>query len=864
MATIREYPYYDLCFSLSGYSGVKDFDNRYLGKDKFLEIKPEVSLVAVFNTAEEVKDFTIWWEGEVLRGEKIFLVDLMFFGTVDKFGITQTSPLVHTVDNTGALHSVAFKAQILFDINELHNTAPTADDKHIFLDKDTRDNFIKLSGHDADFDPIEYEVQVCTAFGTLKGTPPALLYTPDPSFTGFDCFSYVTKDYWANSELAVVTIEVGSKDIPDFIAEYEVTGSIRVSGNFHYTTKYTGDVDADGKSTDDWIRGFGGFIDTEDPDNAGVFLPLYIASRDHRMDIRDDVVTSIDIIKWGTRTDFTDVGKDGSNLTQFGVASDAGTCQGVIFDGFLENCSVTSMPPIDFSKGTHFNNAFYRSKILSVPPMHLDSATHLNNFFREAETTKIMEVRTPRGLYFENAFAFALDLLCIGSLDTTSKVNTTGLFEGSTKLEHPDGPARAKLLNGDSYSETQFCGVHAGKITKKSGSDTCEIATVGGTCKSTATYTVTSSQAEGTATYKWYVTGGGVLVGSSRNQDVTIDVTAGGNKTIYLRCDIADDHHTTSTGVVSFVHKRTYAHLILNLPKSYTQINLRSFIDAHNPNNKKIIIVHNKVVNCSVTTGSLSGLTVTFYNDAGGQLQGFQKGRTNTDASKNYGFHATSDLKLINNGWIRGAGGAGGRGGKGANSTYTTYSYQKKYEGATCMGGYRAAIFYAVSQGETDLSWGSRSVRFYGLSTGWKTIPGLSGHYRRSSDAHCSIMCQHSVRLYYIEKRTTIKHTRTGGAGGYGGLGDGYNITPVWGAGWQGGWRAGLMGSPANPPDRHLYSGGRGGLGGAWGAKGGTGGEGYGSGAAGQGGYTASVGIMGTKHLTTGSKTGHISGGTLI
>ena len=563
------------------------------------------------------------------------------------------------------------------------------------------------------------------------------------------------------------------------------------------------------------------------------------------MDIRDDVVTSIDIIKWGTRTDFTDVGKDGSNLTQLGVASDAGACQGVIFDGFLENCGVTSMPPIDFSKGTHFNNAFYRSKILSVPPMHLDSATHLNNFFREAETTKIMEVRTPRGLYFENAFAFALKLVCIGSLDTTSKINTTGLFSGSTALTHPDGPARAKLLNGYSYNETQFCGVHAGKITKKSGTATCEIATVGGTCKSTATYTVTSSQAEGTVHYKWSISGG-TIVGSTTGQDVAVEVTAGGDKTIHLTCELTDDHHTTSTGRVSFVHKRTYKYLVLTLLKSYTQINLRSFIDAHNPSHKTTVIIHNKIVNCSVTTGNLSGLTVTFYNDAGGELQGFQKGRTNADESKNYGFHVTSGLKFINNGWVRGAGGAGGRGGKGANSTKTVEKTDK-------TGWWKAR--WGIGTPMIELYDGALVFRkIYSKHTvetyrGWITADNGKKYYR---DALPSGQQATTASGYAVNRKYTVKTSLTGGAGGYGGVGIGYNKKAVGGVG----------GGTSNPSGGNY--GGRGGTGGAWGAKGNTGGRGGGNGSAGQGGYTASVGIMGTGHLTTGSKTGHISGGTLV
>jgi len=855
MVTIREYPYYAICFTLDGYVGTKDFDNRYLGIDHFLKVKPEVGLVASFKSRDEVEAFTAWWEDEVKRGEKVFIVDLMFFGTVDKFGITQTSPLVHTVDSEGATHSIAFNAQVLFDVGNLHNTEPTAVDKHIFLDKDTRDNFIKLEGGDVDFDPITYELQVCTAFGTLKGTPPALLYTPDPGFTGFDCFSYVTKDYWSSSELAVVTIEVGSKKIPDFIAMYDVTGPVRISGNFHYSVNYTGDVD-----TDVWKRGFGGYVDTEDPDNPGTYLPLFIASSDHRMDIRDDVITAIDIIKWGTRTDFAEVGKDGSHLTEFSIASDAGDCQGVIFNGFLENCGITSMPTIDFSKGTHFNDAFRLSKIKSVGIMDLANAIYLNRFFEHCETVKIMGVLSPRALYFEGAFAYSHLLQCIGSLDTSSKVNTTGLFNDTPALQHPDGPARALLLNGAAYLEPSFCGVQAGGITHKSGSTTCEIASIGGSCTSTATYTVTSSAAEGSVHYQWHGNLQGVppyasiIVGSSTGKDVTVAVAAGKDQRISLRCEITDDHHTTSTGVVSFLHKRTTDYLQLTLPKSYTQINLTDYIKAHNPQNKHTVIIYNKIVNCSVATGSLSGLDVTLINT--GELQGFQKGRTNTNVSKNYGLHLTGPLKLINNGWIKGCGGAGGRGGKGADSKYSFYFYNEQYttnEDCYETPSERFAFVFTHGNGvkETRLFWEGRTRIVQSHGTGWYTMSGWDRYVFRRKTYKKTIQCTYRTKIYSIESRRTDTGTRIGGAGGYGGYGIGYNK----GAG------NGLAGSPATPADRHLYSGGRGGKGASWGAKGHTGEEGYGNGAAGAVGYNGANAIVGISHLKSGSITGHIAGG---
>ena len=850
MTHIREYPYYDLCFSLSGYSGQKDFDNRYLGIDRFLQNKPTVSLKALFHNADDVKAFTEWWELHTVRGEKVFIVDLMFFGEVAKFGITQQSPLIHTVDASGALQYVAFNAKVLFDVNNLHNTPPEAIDKTVFIDKDTRDNFIKLEGVDADFDPIDFEVQVCTAFGTLKGVPPALLYTPDPSFVGTDCFSYITQDYWSNSELAVVTIEVGSQKRPDFLIQYEMSERVRVSGNFHYCFNYQDDPDHD-----KWVRGFGGYIGYEDPDNDGVYLPatLTIASLDHRVDSRDDLITKMTVLEWGKRTDFKELCKDRLALTELTVDSSAGVCKGVRFDSAFENCGIDSMPAIDFTNAVHMTRAFAKSKIKSVPVLQLPKATHLVEIFKEAETAKIMGVDSPSARYMEEGFAYMPNIECIGYLDTTNAVNKINLFLGTdfNVLHSPDDIARGKLTSdgGFMFSNTAACGVIAGQILKISGTATCQIATVGGTCVSDATYDVAHSGEivlTGPVKYKWTVSGG-TIDGSSTAKSVKVKVTSGAKKKIYVKCDITDDHHTATTGNIGFTHARTYDYAILVLPKSYSQINLDTFIRSKT--SKTTVIVHNKGINCSVTTGALSGLDVTFINDRGAELQGFQKGRTNNNDSKHYGLVVTGSMKLVNDGWIRGAGGAGGRGGKGKDSTYKKTHDETKYAFG-CGSGYSWAVHTGTNLVTVTWAnkWCNRSV---GEGKGPVSHDDFSGEFIKSS-YKCTAVCQTHAKFYAITRRTYTTHKRTGGSGGYGGYGIGYNTAA----------QAGGKGSVASPADRHLYSGGAGGKGGGWNdAKGHTGAVGYGNGASGTAGYTRTPAIKGSSHLKSGSKTGHVSGG---
>ncbi len=111
----------------------------------------------------------------------------------------------------------------MFDSDSVDNIKPVAEEKTIYIDENSVDNYILLSGSDIDDDNIEYEIQVTQAFGSLRGTPPVMLYTPDENFVGTDCFSYIVKDYWANSLPVVVEISVGEDTTPNFIVEYTVT-----------------------------------------------------------------------------------------------------------------------------------------------------------------------------------------------------------------------------------------------------------------------------------------------------------------------------------------------------------------------------------------------------------------------------------------------------------------------------------------------------------------------------------------------------------------------------------------------------------------------------------------------------------------
>ncbi|HYO55550.1 kelch repeat-containing protein [Archangium sp.] len=67
---------------------------------------------------------------------------------------------------------------------------------------------VTLLASDADGDALTYTLVTQPAHGTLTGTPPALLYTPDSGFTGSDSFTYKAGDGTSSSRTVAVSLEV--------------------------------------------------------------------------------------------------------------------------------------------------------------------------------------------------------------------------------------------------------------------------------------------------------------------------------------------------------------------------------------------------------------------------------------------------------------------------------------------------------------------------------------------------------------------------------------------------------------------------------------------------------------------------------
>jgi RHS repeat-associated protein/uncharacterized repeat protein (TIGR01451 family) len=87
------------------------------------------------------------------------------------------------------------------------NDAPVADAKQANVDQGGS-VAVTLSGSDIDGDSLSWRITQQPAHGSLSGTAPALVYTPQATFSGSDQFHYVANDATADSAPASVTITV--------------------------------------------------------------------------------------------------------------------------------------------------------------------------------------------------------------------------------------------------------------------------------------------------------------------------------------------------------------------------------------------------------------------------------------------------------------------------------------------------------------------------------------------------------------------------------------------------------------------------------------------------------------------------------
>jgi MYXO-CTERM domain-containing protein len=125
------------------------------------------------------------------------------------------------------------------------NDPPTANGQALATVEDTP-IAITLTGSAPDGDPLGYTIVAFPSNGALAGTPPTLVYTPNPDFAGADSFEFIVNDGSVDSSPAVVTIDVADVNDPPVAM---AGGPYAVDEGSAPTLDGSGSYDADGAVT---------------------------------------------------------------------------------------------------------------------------------------------------------------------------------------------------------------------------------------------------------------------------------------------------------------------------------------------------------------------------------------------------------------------------------------------------------------------------------------------------------------------------------------------------------------------------------------------------------------------------------------
>jgi hypothetical protein len=115
----------------------------------------------------------------------------------------------------GSLESTATVSLTIGAVND----GPVASSQFVTLDEDTS-KAIVLAAVDADSAALTFAVITAPAHGTLSGTAPNLIYTPNPDFHGIDELTFRASDGPTESALATITITINPmNDAPVAVAQ---------------------------------------------------------------------------------------------------------------------------------------------------------------------------------------------------------------------------------------------------------------------------------------------------------------------------------------------------------------------------------------------------------------------------------------------------------------------------------------------------------------------------------------------------------------------------------------------------------------------------------------------------------------------
>ena len=267
------------------------------------------------------------------------------------------------------------EANVSITINPI-NDAPVAVEQNITVDKD-RATTIVLAGSDVEEDPMTFVITEEPDHGTLSGTPPAIVYTPNAGYEGTDRFIYRAYDDVAESSDAVVALNV-------------------IERPFRITVQ----TDNIGGSDDD------AFTFSVNPDPA--------FSYNYRIDCNDDGTDEATGVSGDYTCDYSTLGGAG----RYTVAV-RGDLPAILMSGRGDDAlKVMTIDEWGTQKWQSFYEAFSHCKNMTM------TATDTPNLSETEELSYMFE----RAIRFNGA---------IGDWNVSSVKRMTGMFESTFKFNQP-------------------------------------------------------------------------------------------------------------------------------------------------------------------------------------------------------------------------------------------------------------------------------------------------------------------------------------------------------------------------------------------------------------------------------------------
>ena len=259
----------------TGYAGPDSF--TFTASDGMVESDPATVSITV-NTPPLAKAQTLWTNKGVAKAITLTGSDADGDKLTYAVGINPTHGLLTgTIPNLTYTPTAGYAGpdSFTFTVNDgktdsapatislTVNTPPVANAQSVWTKKDVAKT-IKLTGADADGNTLTYKVVTPPVHGTLTGTAPGVIFTPESGYLGFDSFTFAVNDGKTTSATAKVQLTVGNvqPDVairlttnPTFIGDdiYNVTGvdqTVAGTAGNGAVAQYTIKIQNDGELAD--------------------------------------------------------------------------------------------------------------------------------------------------------------------------------------------------------------------------------------------------------------------------------------------------------------------------------------------------------------------------------------------------------------------------------------------------------------------------------------------------------------------------------------------------------------------------------------------------------------------------------------